>query len=215
MKAADTGSSPIGGGRRGRLQRSSRRRRKTAERCGLARPPRQRRVLPPSAGAATPLHTQPATPQLFNLLLKKAFASASTSNRDGHSIHGGSREAAGGIQLHPMRRQPFQCSVIQLLSCQSELGQGYVQAGGGYIDYRLDWTGRRIWDPFPRKTRDLGLGLDSGGGPRRGRENQTTVAVQSNPLGDFFDFFPPPRLSLRLYFLPSFPCGQDILYRFN
>jgi hypothetical protein len=97
MKAADTGSSPIGGGRRGRLQRSSRRRRKTAERCGLARPPRQRRVLPPSAGAATPLHTQPATPQLFNLLLKKAFASASasTSNRDGHSIHGGSREAAG------------------------------------------------------------------------------------------------------------------------
>jgi hypothetical protein len=106
MKAADAGSSPIGGGRRGRLRRSSGGR-KTAERRGLAWPPRRRRVLPPSAGAATLLHNQPATPQLFELLLKRAFAS--TSNRDDHSIHGSSRAAAGGIQLHPMRRRPFQC----------------------------------------------------------------------------------------------------------
>jgi len=150
MKAADAGSSPIGGGRRGRLRRSSGRR-KTAERRGLARPPRRRRVLPPSAGAATLLHTQPATPQLFELLLKRAFAS--TSNRDDHSIHGSSRAAAGGIQLHPMRRRPFQCSLIQLLSGQSELGQGRTAKPAGDINYRLDWTGRRIWDPFP------GLGI--------------------------------------------------------
>lgn len=45
---------------------------------------------------------------------------------------------------------------------------------------------------------DLGLGLDSGRGPRRGRGESTTVAVQSNPLLDFFDFFL-PRLSPPLF----------------
>jgi hypothetical protein len=136
MKAADAGSSPIGGGRRGRLRRRSGRR-KTAERRGVARPPRRRRVLPLSAAAATLLHTQSARSQLLKLLLKRTFAS--TSNRDDHSIHGSNRAAAGGIQLHPMRRRPFQCSLIQLLSGQSELGQGRTAKPAGIST--TGWTG--------------------------------------------------------------------------
>ena len=205
MKAADAGSNPIGGGRRGRLRRSSGGR-KTAERRGLARPPRRRRVLRPSAAAATLLHAQPATPQLFEPLLKRTFAS--TSNRDDHSIHRSSRAAAGGIQLHPMRWRPFQCSLIQILSGQSELGQGRTAKPAGDINYRLDWTGRRIWDPFP------GLGIWDW--VRTLEEDRGEVGgwggikpqSQSNPIPSSISSF---LVSLRLYFLLFFPCGEDIL----
>ena len=163
MKAADAGSSPIGGGRRGRLRRSSGRR-KTGERSGLARLPRRRRVLPPSAAAATLLHTQPATPQLFKALTEENLRLHLQSRRSQHprgQPSSGRRNpapsyaAAAAIPMLPPDPTP-----LRSIGIEGKDGRTDSQAGVGYqLQVGLDWTP----DLGSLSTiRDLGFGLDSG-----------------------------------------------------
>jgi hypothetical protein len=122
VKAAHAGGCPIARGRRRCLQPRSRGSHITAERCGLARRPRRRRVLLPAATAATLLHTQPAISTALmdtagDLLPAAQQHSTPSSklhpNRSDHNIHGSSQAAAGGIQLHPKRRRPSEFSPVQ------------------------------------------------------------------------------------------------------
>jgi hypothetical protein len=71
--------------------------------------------------------------------IRATISTESLAASSNHNIHGTNRVAAGGIQLHPMRRRPFQCSLIQLLSGQSELGQGRTTKPEGIST--TGWTG--------------------------------------------------------------------------
>lgn len=157
---------------------------------------------------------KPATPQLFKALTEenlRLHLQSRRSQRPREQPSGGRRNPAPSYAAAAIPMPP---SLIQLRSGQSELGQGRTRPRRRGIistDYRLDWTGRRISDPFLPRIRDLGLGPDSGRGPRRGGRRESNHSRSPNPIPSSISSISSLLASLRLYFPLFFPCGKDIL----